>query len=295
MQTNDVTFSNNKVFQINDFEKKDFNFKTKFGEALKDGFFYIEIPESSKQLIPKVISFSEALRDNQTLKAVQLGPQLGYQVRQGTQAIAFCAKSNQWQEVYPFEVVQVASMMNELANKILHSALEQLDIPRELWGMLTGGLSEGKGTNVFSLNHYREEKITSPAEKKKIGLIPHKDMGWITVLFINKTGLEAHIEGNKWDKVEPKEGYFVVNFGRAFEILLNSTSKLKASLHRVRHVADERISFGIFINHTEGTSVYQMNERREIVKQESYQDYLSRCFSEFAAVQKQFQEEEVKE
>lgn len=74
-----------------EFCEKGENFQQKFNTALKDGFFYAEIPDSIKNKIQSVVEYTSQLRENDTLKQMDLGERLGYQERHGTQAVAFTA------------------------------------------------------------------------------------------------------------------------------------------------------------------------------------------------------------
>jgi isopenicillin N synthase-like dioxygenase len=263
-------------------QDKSVEYHQKFGQALKDGFFYVEIPNGLKHKVAGVQQFAKTIRTNETLKAAQLGDRLGYQERHGTQNVAFCALSHQWEQVYPQEIAEVAKEMNKISIEILKSALQYLSIPEEKWSLATGELTDGKGSNAFSINHYLPQE-------KKIGLIPHKDMGWITVLFIDKAGLQSCMDGKEWIDVPAEKDHFVINFGRAFEILINETSQLRASIHRVREIAQEEIertSFGVFINHTEGTCIQQMDDQGSLVQKQTYGEYLNQCFAEFSELQK---------
>lgn len=251
----------------------------RFGKALQDGFFYVEIPESIRPKIESVKQFANHIRENEVLKTAQLGPRLGYQERQGPQTAAFSAMNHQWQQVFPEHVVDVAEEMNHIALEILKAALGYLTVPETVWSEATGQLTEGKGSNVFTFNHYEPGN-------QKIGLIPHKDMGWITVLCLDKMGLQTSVDGKQWENIPPKEGYCVINFGRAFEILINATDKLRASMHRVE-ITEPRVSFGLFINHTEGSSMYQIDDKQNLVKSGTYEQYLEKCFAEFQALQEQ--------
>ena len=75
----------------------------------------------------------------------------------------------------------------------------------------------------------------------------------------NKKGLYARIN-DKWCPIPPKPGYIVVNFGKAFELLVNDRSKLVAAWHVVEQITKEkhggdRISFGFFSNNTADAEV----------------------------------------
>lgn len=258
-----------------DFAQKGPEFKQKLEQALRQGFCYAEIP-ADIDLTPAKLFAQNVRANEETLRKHDLGMHCGFQVREGTQAVVFNAKQPDW-DVYPDDVRVVGESMNRLATTILTEALTLLSVPEEQWNRVTGELTNGKGTNVFSFNHYQPGN-------EKIGLIPHKDMGWITVLFIDKLGLEAKVDG-EWASVPPKEGYFVINFGKAFEILMGDSDKLAASVHRVRQLTEDRASFGIFINHNEGTSICQMSPDGAITEKQTYEEYLSGCFAEFHALQ----------
>lgn len=260
--------------------EKGADFGTKLSQALRSGFFYMEIPATCKDKISAVAKFAENIRKNEELKTAQLGDRLGYQIREGTQAVAFSAMCHQWEQVFPSYVIEVAWEMKALAIEIFKTALSQLSVPEEKWSLLTGKATDGEGINVFTLNDYQPGI-------EQIGLIPHKDMGGITILFNDSMGLQTSQDGKKWTEVPPKEGFFIINFGRAFEILINDKDKLDASLHRVQRLAEKRMSFGIFINPKAGSDMYQMNENGQPVVIGNYQDYLDKCFSEFKALQEQ--------
>lgn len=266
---------------LQELQEKNANFGVKFEQALKDGFFYFEIPKAMKEKIATVSNFAANIRNNDALKTYKFeNPRLGYQVREGTQAISFLAMSYDWKRIYPNDVLDIAIAMNGLALDILKASLQQLSIPKGMWDQATGGLTNNEGSNVFTINHYK-----SKHDDNSIGLIPHKDMGWITVLFIDKLGLETSIDGKNWTSIPPKEGYFVVNFGRAFELFINNENLLKASLHRVSTIIGERQVFGIFVNQKEGAPIHQIDIKGDLIETGNYQEYLNKCFAEFQAVQ----------
>lgn len=262
---------------------KEEDFNEKFDQALKDGVFYVKIPNKLKKQIELAKEFGNNLRTNDDLKKLNLGEQKGYQERFETQAVSFVSSKDQWEDVFSEPIKNLAIAMDGIARDILKASLKHLSVPEKLWSLATGELTDGKGSDVFSFNHYEPGN-------QKIGLIPHKDMGWITVLFIDKMGLETSKDGKNWTSVPPKEGYFVINFGRAFELLINSTDRLRASLHRVHRLTEKRLSFGIFINHNEGTNIYQLKEDENLKQIGTYKQYLEQCFSEFQELQKEQKE-----
>lgn len=72
----------------------------------------------------------------------------------------------------------------------------------------------------------------------------HKDFDMITVLSINKPGLEVFYKGS-WYPIDPLPDYVVVNLGNALEIMLDK--KCTSALHRVKLIQAERLSIGLFV------------------------------------------------
>ncbi|WP_391960963.1 2OG-Fe(II) oxygenase family protein, partial [Streptomyces somaliensis] len=136
--------------------------------------------------------------------------------------------------------------MQELTLIVLRSALTALDVAPDLWHLVTGGAVEGKGTHWFAANHYR-------SERPQLGCAPHKDTGFVTVLYQQEPGLEILHDGG-WTPVDPVPDHFVVNFGGAFELLTTELpTPVHAPLHRVRQCTrapgtSDRVSFAAFAN-----------------------------------------------
>lgn len=240
--------------------------KEKWGQAMKDGCFYLGIPELLKNNIPFTVQYAEELRKRDA-----------YIKRDETQYASFATFDYEWKLVFPSKTLELANSMNEIAIEVLKKTLSHLSVPEDLWKDITG-MIDNKCLAAFAINHYKPSK-------NKIGLMPHKDLGWITVLFINKLGLEKCNEDGSWEDIPPKEGYFVVHFGQAFEILVGSVNKLKACIHRVRHVEEERISFGTHLHHSTETDVFRLLEDGQIFKIGSHEDYKRLCASDFMKLQ----------
>lgn len=147
---------------------------------------------------------------------------------------------------FPPELRAMAEEMGGLTLLVLRCAMAELGIARELWSEITGGAVDGRGTHWFAANHYRSERA-------QLGCAPHKDTGFVTVLYNEEPGLEARVDG-AWVPVDPAPGHFVVNFGGAFELLTAALSRpVRAILHQVRQCtpapgAPDRFSFAAFAN-----------------------------------------------
>jgi isopenicillin N synthase-like dioxygenase len=260
-------------------QSEDNPFKEKFGQAMKDGIFYLGIPEELKKNIPESVQYAEKLRKQTELKSYRTASNiLGYKRREDAQIVSFTALEHQWDHIFPNAILEIANVTHAIAIDVIKKALRRLSISEEVWSVATGGLTDNDGLVYFSINHYKPNK-------KMIGLIPHKDMGWITVLFINKHGLEKRNDEGVWEDIPPKEGYFVVNFGQAFEILVNSVNKLKACIHRVRRVEEERISFAAFLHQAHGTDMHNIDNEGNLIRAGSFEDMVKICYSEFDELQ----------
>lgn len=156
----------------------------------------------------------------------------------------------------PDEVQDLVERMNELALIVLRQSLDNLGIDKRLWYTVTGGAVDNHGTHWFAANHYR-------SERHQMGCAPHKDTGFVTVLYIEDSGLEAAV-GDSWVPIEPSPGDFLINFGGAFELLTESLPRpVRAVLHRVRRSTPnqgegERFSFAAFVNPPPSGDLYRM-------------------------------------
>lgn len=245
----------------------------KLRNAVKQGFFYVEIPPETKSLIPHAVNFANTFYKDQQLKEARLSLTSGYHDFPHAQFESFFCEQPHW-NIYPEAIQACAHSLTELSltilRKVMPLVLPQLS-PRA-WTSATGGLLEGKGTYFFSFNHYRPEK-------KVIGLLPHQDTGYITLLYTSKKGLYGLID-TTWRSIPPKPGFLIVNLGKAFEMLVNDHSKLVASWHFVEQISLEkhsgdRISFGLFSDNNPNAPVMAATpEGHLMMKYETYAQYL---------------------
>lgn len=154
------------------------------------------------------------------------------------------------------ELIAMTERMSELTLLVLRCAMADLGIAAALWSEITGGAVDGRGTHWFAANHYRSERA-------QLGCAPHKDTGFVTVLYNEEPGLEASVDGT-WVPIDPALGHFVVNFGGAFELLTAALSRpVRAILHQVRQCtpapgAADRFSFAAFANPPATGDLYQV-------------------------------------
>ncbi|MBA6440733.1 2OG-Fe(II) oxygenase family protein [Streptomyces sp. GMR22] len=173
---------------------------------------------------------------------------------------------------FPPELTVMTERMSELTLLVLRCAMADLGIATHLWSEITGGAVDGRGTHWFAANHYR-------SDRPQLGCAPHKDTGFVTVLYNEEPGLEASADG-VWTPIDPVPGHFVVNFGGAFELLTAALSRpVHAILHRVRQCtpapgAADRFSFAAFANPPATGNLYQVRGDGSATAVRSSEDFL---------------------
>ena len=113
------------------------------------------------------------------------------------------------------------------------------------------------------------------AGEKDFGIAAHTDYGCLTLLGTDGVpGLEVLGRDDAWHAVQAEPGTFVINFGEMLEMW--TEGRVKATLHRVKGSAEERISVPLFFNPNHDTNVAPMGSDRTILAG----DHLSRRFTE---------------
>lgn len=243
-------------------------------QAARQGFFYVEIPAKLQEQVKEAVDYAHTFYKDEALKSAKLSLTSGYHDFEHAQFETFFCERPHW-NIYPGHIQECAQGLVDVSLTILRKVFPLVlpQLPPEHWKQATGGLLDGLGTYFFSFNHYR-------LAKNMIGLLPHQDTGYITLLYIDKKGLHAHIDNKQWQAIQPKPGYFVVNFGRAFEILVNDSSRLVGAWHFVEKITEEshggdRISFGLFSDNHPDTAVMAASaEGKLTLKYQSYSAYL---------------------
>ncbi len=101
------------------------------------------------------------------------------------------------------------------------------------------------------------------AGDKDFGIAAHTDYGCLTLLGSDGVpGLEVLLRDGSWLPVEAKPGEFVINFGEMLEFW--TEGRVKATLHRVKGTAEDRISVPLFFNPDYQTNVAPMGSGQVI-------------------------------
>lgn len=113
------------------------------------------------------------------------------------------------------------------------------------------------------------------AGDKDFGIAAHTDYGCLTLLGTDGVaGLEVLGTDGQWQAVQAQPGEFIINFGEMLEMWTGGA--VKATLHRVRGTADERISVPLFFNPNYETNVAPLGSGQVITAG----DHLQKRFQE---------------
>ncbi|WP_372424370.1 2OG-Fe(II) oxygenase family protein [Salinarimonas chemoclinalis] len=177
----------------------------------------------------------------------------------------------------PADVVGLCDALAAIGRDVLAAVLSRLDVPREVRDRAVVGCLHGRAVEWMAVSHYRPER-------RQLGCPPHKDTGYVTVLYFDQEGLEARRDG-AWRRIDPEPGYFLVNFGGALELLTRRLERpVEALLHRVAERrpdpgAEDRFSFAAFVNPAASGMLCELDGRRIPQPVQSVEDFL-RSFNE---------------
>ncbi|UMO99999.1 2OG-Fe(II) oxygenase family protein [Amycolatopsis sp. EV170708-02-1] len=243
--------------------------------ALADGFFALAIPDHfdpgpginfcRKFHLPRHGREDDAYRGFRSLPKI-------YFDREDFQVEHVLTDTESRRRYFPSQLTKMVDSMTDIGLTVLRSTLADLNIPATLWDRATSGAAHGHGTHWFVAHHYR-------GRRDQPGCAPHKDTGFVTILFAETPGLETFRDGT-WHAVDPLPGHFIVNFGQSFEILTRRLARsTTASLHRVRRfasreLAQDRISFAAFIDPPLTGKLYRIHEDETVSSEISIEDFL---------------------
>jgi len=252
-------------------------FFEKLAQACQVGFFYLEIPQNLKSLIDHSVNFGNSFyKTDEYTNLTNLEGFSGYYDRKNFQVESLYLEKKYWEEKLSCELKNVAYEMQITSVDILKKVLTHCNVLQSEWNLVTGGATSFNCQTHLTYNHYRFEKNNDDIQ----GMHEHCDFGQITVLFINKPGLQVKFE-NEWHNVDPVENHFVINFGAALEKLINNPAKLVAASHRVLRVSNDRISFGIFTDNSNESMIYTMIDGNLISTGMTFQECAEKGFSAY--------------
>lgn len=203
------------------------------------------------------------------------GSVLGYSDAGNDQCERVQLELKLWGDYLPPAVTQMLHAINDAGRAIIRTVFDRCGVDPADIATITGGMERNDALQYGIFNNFESKK------QGLDGFTPHKDSGFIQLMYVHEEGFEAEHDG-RWVPVPPSKSHFVAILGHSMEVL---TAKLPvratASYHRVastvrRPGAKDRTSFGIYVGPRFEQYLYQYDEQRKL-----------RAYMSFEAFQRQ--------
>ena len=238
----------------------------------KLGVFYLKAPdwldlEVARRFGREILDLESPYRN-----IPQYGELEGFIALENNQQTKLALRRHRWDEHYPTEIAQFGRQLDDIGRAVIREVFRQSGIPEELWADASGGYSSGQGTAFLNFVHY-------DTSQPDLGLRPHTDYGFVTILDATSPGLQIELEGQFRD-VPVLDGHLVINFGEALNFITqHSNRSVAAIVHRVTsQAASNPVRHGIvyFANPDLDGLVKQFNTKGQEVSSISVEDLFSR-------------------
>ena len=238
----------------------------------KLGVFYLKAPdwldlEVARRFGRDILDLKSPYRN-----IPQYGELEGFISLENNQQTKLALRRHRWDEHYPTEIAQFGRQLDDIGRAVIREVFRQSGIPEELWANASGGYSSGQGTAFLNFVHY-------DTSQPDLGLRPHTDYGFVTILDATSPGLQIELEGQFRD-VPVLDGHLVINFGEALNFITQRSNRSVAAIvHRVTsQAASNPVRHGIvyFANPDLDGLVKQFNTKGQEVSSISVEDLFSR-------------------
>ena len=240
--------------------------------AWKLGIFYLKVPgwldlKAARCFGQEILKADSPYRD-----IPQYGDLEGFISLENNQQTKLALRRHRWDEHYPTEITQFGRQLDDIGVAVIREVFRQSGIPEPLWSEASGGYSSGEGTAFLNFVHY-------DTAQSDLGLRPHTDYGFETILDATSPGLQIELEGQFRD-VPVLDGHLVINFGEALHFITqHSNRSVAAIVHRVTsQAAFNPVRHGIvyFANPDLDGALKQFNTEGREVSSTSVEDLFSR-------------------
>ena len=214
------------VASISEEQRLLFHTTQDLNRALTLGIFYLKAPDvlqldSARQFGGALLDVESPYRKIPTYSELE-----GFIALENNQQTKLALRRHRWDQHYPSEVTKFGRQLDDIGVAIMGEVLRQSGIPESLWGRASGGYSLGEGTAFLNFVHY-------DTRNPDLGLRPHTDYGFVTILDATAPGLQIKIAGDFVD-VPVLPGHLVINFGEALHfVTAYSERTVGAVVHRV--------------------------------------------------------------
>jgi len=232
------------------------------------GIFYLRLPEGLH--LDGAREFGRGLLDVDSpyRKLPKYGDLEGFIALENNQQTKLALCRHHWEQHYPADITQFGRELDRIGVAVIREVLCQSGIPEALWSRASGGYAAGEGTAFLNFVHY-------DTRNPDLGLRPHTDYGFVTILDATAVGLQIKIAGDFVD-VPVLPGHLVINFGEALHfITAHSERSVGAVVHRVlSQKYSDPVRHGIvyFANPDLDGMLWQFDAKGEVKGSSSVQD-----------------------
>ena len=232
------------------------------------GIFYLRLPEGLH--LDGAREFGRGLLDVDSpyRKLPKYGDLEGFIALENNQQTKLALCRHHWEQHYPADITQFGRELDQIGVAVIREVLRQSGIPEALWSRASGGYAAGEGTAFLNFVHY-------DTRNPDLGLRPHTDYGFVTILDATAVGLQIKIAGDFVD-VPVLPGHLVINFGEALHfITAHSELSVGAVVHRVlSQKYSDPVRHGIvyFANPDLDGMLWQFDAKGEVKGSSSVQD-----------------------
>jgi isopenicillin N synthase-like dioxygenase len=236
------------------------------------GIFYLKVPdwldlEVARRFGRDILDLKSPYRN-----IPQYGELEGFISLENNQQTKLALRRHRWDEHYPTEIAQFGRQLDDIGRAVIREVFRQSGIPEDLWTDASGGYSSGQGTAFLNFVHY-------DTSQPDLGLRPHTDYGFVTILDATSPGLQIELD-DQFRDVPVLDGHLVINFGEALNFITqHSNRSVGAVVHRVTSQASSNpVRHGIvyFANPDLDGLVKQFNTEGQEVNSISVEDLFSR-------------------
>ena len=194
--------------------------------AWKLGVFYVKAPdwldlELARRFGRDILDLESPYRTSP-----QYGELEGFISLENNQQTKLALRRHRWDEHYPTEIAQFGRQLDDIGRAVIREVFRQSGVPEELWADASGGYSSGQGTAFLNFVYY-------DTSQPDLGLRPHTDYGFVTIVDATSPGLQIEVEG-RFSDVPVLDGHLVINFGEALNFITqHSNRSVAAIVHRV--------------------------------------------------------------
>jgi isopenicillin N synthase-like dioxygenase len=222
--------------------------------------------ESARQFGSELVALDSPYRSIQQYGALE-----GFIALKNNQQTKVALRRHHWDQHYPLEISEFGRQLDRIGMAILREVFRQSGIPQPLWDDASGGYSSGQGTAFLNFVHY-------DTRNPDLGLHPHTDYGFVTILDATTPGLQVEVN-SRFEDVPVLPGHFVINFGEALHFITSHSDRpVGAVVHRVlsQQSADPiRQSIVYFANPDLDGTLWQYDANGEAKGSSSVQDFFA--------------------